>query len=243
MATADEYLLLYNELISKNESPQLLEFEKKYQYNIPLDWFYPLVLQTNVVIKKSALNCSHGRYLYTLLSHYISCYSSQDITILETGTARGFSSVCMAKALKDQNTNGRILSIDCIAHNSPIYWNCIADKYGPMSRYQLLAQWRDLCNSIIYLTGWTNDVLNSLSLNRINFAFLDAQHDFDSILVEFDFVSKRQISGDIVFFDDVTESAFPGVCDAVRYINSLGSYTVTYLDSDPSRGYAIAIKN
>ena len=208
-ASSDVYLALYNKLVAKEASPQLLDFEKQYGYNIDLEWFYPLVLQTNVVVKESELNCSHGRYLYTLLSHYISNLSDQIPTILETGTARGFSSLCMSKALKDQNISGRIVTIDCISHNMPIYWNCIADKYGPMTRHQLLAQWRNLCDSIIYLTGWTNDVLSSLSINRINFAFLDAQHDFNSLINEFTFVSHRQLSGDIIFFDDVTESVFP----------------------------------
>ena len=43
-------------------------------------------------------------------------------TIVETGTARGFSSICMSKALIDQKKSGKIISLDCISHNEKIFW-------------------------------------------------------------------------------------------------------------------------
>ena len=50
--------------------------------------------------------------------------------------------------------------------------------------------------------------LASLGISRINFAFLDAQHTKEDVLKEFKFVSKRQLNGDIVVFDDVTYDSF-----------------------------------
>jgi hypothetical protein len=68
-------------------------------------WLDNLALHTQITIKKSELCYAHGRVLYTALSYYLSkqplSFRSQRITIWETGTARGFSSLCMAKALYD----------------------------------------------------------------------------------------------------------------------------------------------
>ena len=44
--------------------------------------------------------------------------------------------------------------------------------------------------------------LKTIDLKRINFAFLDAAHTFKDVIYEFNFVSKLQKSGDIIFFDD-----------------------------------------
>ena len=59
------------------------------------------------------------------------------------------------------------------------------------------------------------ETLNKIGLNRINFAFLDAQHTKNAVLEEFKYINKRQIKG-YDFFDDVTPNVFDGVCEAVK---------------------------
>ena len=53
-----------------------------------------------------------------------------EITILETGTARGYSSICMSKALNDRKQKGKIFTIDILPNNKKMYWNCIEDHKG-----------------------------------------------------------------------------------------------------------------
>ena len=43
-------------------------------------------------------------------------------------------------------------------------------------------------------------------------------------------------------FDDVTAGVFDGVCEAIYEIKNNYSYKVLIIDSDKSRGYAIATK-
>ena len=162
--------------------------------------------------------------------------------ILETGTARGFSSICMAKALIDQNFLGIVTTIDCIPHEKKILWNCIDDYTGPKTRAKLLENWKEELERIIFIQGWTNEVLNRLGLKRINFAFLDAQHTKNDVLKEFKYVSDRQEIGDIVVFDDVTKKSFPGVCEAVKIIEKNFPYEIERINFTDKRGYAIAIK-
>ena len=95
----------------------------------------------------------------------------------------------MAKALNDFNINGNILSLDCISHNLPIYWNCIDDEEAPKTRNDLLSNWEDELSRVIFVQGWTDGLINRIGLNRINFAFLDAQHTKENVLQEFLFVS------------------------------------------------------
>ena len=97
-------------------------------------------------------------------------------------------------------------------------------------------------SNIIFLQGWTLEIINRLGIKRINFAFLDAQHTKESVLKEFKYINKRQKKGDIIFFDDVTPHLFEGVCKAVEQIENYYPYKVSRIDYDKNRNYALAIK-
>ena len=242
-ATKNKYKRLHS-LSLKYKDDLVRNFEEKYGFALNREWWSELALHTQVVIKNEKLNFFHGRLLYSVLSKYISSQNKEvTIRILETGTARGFSSICMAKALTDMKCNGTITTIDSISHNSEIFWNCIDDHEGPKSRAQLLSNWNEELNKIIFIQGWTDQLLPRLGFNRINFAFLDAQHTKEAVLKEFYYVSERQISGDIIVFDDVTDEIFPGVCEAVRIIEIEQPYKIERIKFSDSRAYAIAIKS
>ena len=243
-ANKEDYILLYKEALKVNDK-EVKDFESEYGFSLNTNWWSDLALHTQVVIKPEKLNFFHGRLLYTVLSRYISNLQGRynHLSILETGTARGFSAICMAKALIDNKCPGFITTIDAVPHNKPIYWNCIDDLEGPRSRSTLLKKWSLELQKIIFLQGWTNSVIPKLGLERVNFAFLDAQHTKESVLSEFLYVFERQLIGDIIVFDDVTENIFPGVCDAVREIEENFPYKVHRLQFSDQRGYAIATKN
>ena len=73
-------------------------------------WFDSLCFITQACIKQSELNYNHGKILYSLVSKYINNkkINNQCFTFIETGTARGFSSICISKALIDSEKNGKI---------------------------------------------------------------------------------------------------------------------------------------
>jgi len=242
-ATKQEYRSLLEEALNVNDE-SVKEFERQYGFSLNINWWSDLALHTQVVIKPEKLNFFHGRLLYSLLSSYISDLPDKynDLKILETGTARGFSAICMAKALIDNKYPGFITTIDAIPHNQSIYWNCIDDLDGPRSRAVLLKKWSAELRKIIFLQGWTTSVIPKLGLERVNFAFLDAQHTKENVLNEFLYVFERQLIGDIIVFDDVTENIFPGVCEAVEEIENNYPYKVKRIKFEDNRGYAIATK-
>ena len=238
------FLSLHKNAIEKSYI-KVNQFEEKLGYTIDKKWFNDLSLITQTCIKNSELNFNHGRILYCLIRKYIQYNlenNSKNITILETGTARGFSSLCMSKAINDSAISGRVITIDCISHNTKMFWGCISDFDGEKTRGELLSNWHEELSNIIFIHGWTTETLNKIGLNRINFAFLDAQHTKNAVLEEFKYINKRQIKGDMIFFDDVTPNVFDGVCEAVKEISINYSYEIEYLPFDKNRGYALATR-
>lgn len=239
-APRERYLELFES--ARNESyPTVDEIEQEIGYAVDRAWLDDLALHTQVTIKSykgSSVAYPHGRLLYSTLRKYIADSGEKYIQIVETGTARGFSSLCMAKAIVDAGADGRIFTIDLLPHAIPMYWNCIDDHEGAKSRSQLLEPWRDLERKIVFLQGNTIELLPALGIDRVNFAFLDARHTAPSVLAEFETVESRQKKGDVIFFDDVTPAVFPGVVKAVDTIEQQGRYAFRRTAIGERRGYA-----
>ena len=225
----------------QTENPIIDGFEKSLGYAIDRPWLDELAFHTQIVIKKSELNFQHGRIVYaSLCARLAELTTDEHIQILETGTARGYSAICMARALADLKRQGNILTIDILPHNKSMYWNCIDDLSGPKTRKNLLAPWTDLLKFITFLQEETLVAIKRLGMQRIHFAFLDASHTYEDVMAEFSFIRDKQMSGDIIIFDDVTDAVFPGVVQAVKEIEAQGDYKILHLKSGEQRGYAIA---
>ena len=235
------YRDLYLEAISRS-FPETEEFEKSTGFAVDQDWINDLALHTQVVHKKSKLNWQHGRILYSMLRSHVEAKKAVGdyVQVFETGTARGFSAVCMAKAIVDSGHQGAILTVDSLPHNRPMYWNCIDDVEGQKSRRELLAPWSSEVARVVFLQALTPQHLGRIGMDRIDFAFLDAQHTFESVMEEYRFVEARQAHGDLIVFDDVTPGVFDGVVAAVKAIRDKGLYEVQEIGRRTERGYAVA---
>jgi len=246
LATQTEYEHLAKRVQEQNY-PEVDTYEHQVGFAIIPSWLHELALHTQVVIKKSPLCYAHGRVLYSALSAYLHDhppeFPTDRLTIWETGTARGFSAICMAKALKDQNRAGTIITFDRLPHHKPIYWNCIDDCYGPKTRAQLLAPWHSLMEDfIIFHQGDTRLELLKVQASRIHFAFLDGTHSYTDVMFEFNEIRDSQYPGDIIVFDDYTPRQFPGLVKAVNEICDRYQYQQTVLRAHTGRGYVVATK-
>jgi len=232
------------EKTKNNNYPEINSFEINSGYQIDKNWIDELALHTQVVIKKSKICYAHGRILYSCLSKYLNENKKlNNINILETGTARGFSSLCMAKALEDNNKEGKIITFDVLPHETKMFWNCIDDHDGPKSRRELLLPWNQLAERyILFHQGDTRIEMKKVKLERIHFAFLDGFHIYDDVLFEYNQVKSHQKKGDIIVFDDYTPKKYPGLVRAVDEICLNDNYEKIVIKSTNSRGYAIAEK-
>ena len=248
IADANAYIKLAKEAQKNTFSfYEVDEFEKKIGISINKDWLNQLGLLTQVCIQKSPLNYAHGRVLYSTLRKYLKhqVKGGKSVNIIETGTARGYSSLCMAKALFDEDYEGQICTIDLLPHKTKMFWNCISDHYrGPLSRSELLKDWSDLVERyILFAQGSSKQMMPKLSFSRVHFAFLDAAHTYEDVMFEFSSISQLQIKGDMIIFDDYNFSQFPGVFKAINYIgDNLGYSLQKILNSTTNRGYVIATK-
>lgn len=227
------------------EDVDLLENDTGYSIN--KDWLNSLALDTQIVIKNSDLNYAHGRVLYSVLRNYLLTLNQdiRKINIIETGTARGFSTICMAKALSDSGFEGSICTFDVLPHFKKFYWNCASDHTkGKQTRHSLLIDWNDLIERyIIFIQGYTRHILPKITLPRVNFAFLDGAHTYEDVLFEFDAISSVQKKGDIIIFDDYNKKKFSGVVKAVNFIQSKKNYDISFIhNKNTSRDYVIAKK-
>jgi len=239
LGTRDEYLALHEDC-KLEEFSVIDKLEESSGFKIDKDYFENLALHTQVCIKKSKLNYQHGRILYTTLSKYIQDNSCNSINIIETGTARGFSSICMSKAINDTGKSGLIYTCDIIPHNKKIYWNCIDDADSKKTRKELLSHWKDEVKNIKFYKGKSETIFKKIRVERFHFAFLDAVHDYKEVISEFKYVRNKQKKGDIIVFDDVTASLFPGVVKAIDEVRKNKEYSIKHINISEQRGYAIA---
>lgn len=245
-AKKEKYLELADQ-VDKKKYPNIDEFEKTIGYCLEQKWLKELALHTQIVIKSSELCYQHGRVLYSILSKYLSDnptkHPAETIKIWETGTARGFSALCMAKALSDQLRSGIIFTFDVLPHDIEMYWNCIDDFDKPKTRANLIEKWKDLVSRhIIFQQGDTFLELPKVRTQRINFAFLDGSHNYDDLIFEFKQIKDFQIKGDIIVFDDYSPKKFPGLVKAVDEICSKYGYDRTEITATSERGYIVAKK-
>ena len=246
-STEAHYLELAS-IAREKEYPDIENFEEASGYAISRPWLDALALQTHVVIKTSTLCYAHGKVLYSALSQYLKPppvdSAGERLTILETGTARGFSALCMAKALSDYRRPGVILTFDVLPHCKKMYWNCIADhQRGRLTREELIAPWRQLADTyIIFHQGHTQIELPKVNVGRVHFAFLDGAHTYKDVMFEYSQFGLRQFPGDMLVFDDNSPNQFPGVVKAVDEICHTHGYDKLALNSEGGRGYVVARK-
>ena len=193
--------------------------------------------ETQIVIKKSDPNFNHGFLLSAELSKYIKQLSHEShITILDIGTARGFSALVMAYILAKFPNQGEVITIDITGHFEKKKWTSVLDNENGISRQEIF----DLYNysrRIIPIQGKSTELLQKLGLKRVNFAFIDGDHNWRSLKYEIEFIRNRQQSGDIICFDDATPSIYP---DVIKAAESLSDQYITKVHGNPkTRGYLV----
>lgn len=218
--------------------------KKEFGYVIDHEFIHDLALVTQIVDKPSPPLYLHGYILYGSLRKYleenanISC-----VNILETGTARGFSALVMAKAMDDAKRVGKIITLDILPTNRAIYWNCIQDITGKKKRMELLNKWREMVNEyILFLQGYSDVIIRQLEIPRVHFAFLDGAHDYETVKNELLYVSEHQSRGDVILCDDYTEKQYPGLVMAVNEFISIDKYNYITFHAGTTRGYLYCVK-
>lgn len=236
---------LYDELAGRAQAAQYSEvdeFEKVSSFAVDPVWFHGLGAVTQVSVKRSEPCYAHGRVLYSAVRRYIAHTDTEQLRIVETGTAKGFSSLCMARALEDGNAEGLIVTLDLLPHDHPMLWNSRADSQGPRSRAELLSDYRALCDRyIVFQQGDSRMQLRRLQLPRIHVAFFDGAHGYKDVVAEGELVAARQRRGDLLIFDDYARP-FPRIVAAVDTVCARHGYSKEIVCVTTDRAYVVATR-
>lgn len=241
-ASRETYLKLHEAACARSY-PAIDAFLARYEHHADTRWLHDLALHTQIVIKQSELNFQHGRVLFAIFHDYVTRHPEVDhFTVLETGTSRGYSIICLSRVLTEARRDGKLVTLDMIGHNRRHLWNCVDDHDGPKTRQELLAPWQAERDRVVFLSGDSGKLLPSVGLGRVHLAFLDGSHTEKDVLDEYRYAADRQQAGDMIVFDDVTPGVFDGIVRAVQAIKAEGRYAVELLEAEERRAYAIATR-
>jgi hypothetical protein len=240
MSDIQEFNVLF-EIAKANYSDELLALFNRYGNQTNKDFIELAAFNTQLVIKKNLPNFNHGYLLYYALSKYLENYDKNDnIYILDVGTARGFSSLVMSHVIKTFKQNGVIISIDKVRHKKKIKWKSVLDGEFGISRKEIVDRFSE-SDRIIFTEGKSKKVLTRLNISRVNFAFVDGDHNWRSLKTEISYLIANQRQGDVILFDDYSPKFYP---DVVKAVNSLkGFYEIEIFGDTSVRGYALLTKN
>jgi hypothetical protein len=150
-----------------------------------------------------------GMLLYTLISKY------KPKTVLEIGTAQGYSTLCMAWAMSDMKISGKIFTIDPNSHNEPIDRTLNIDNQDKVENLSRKEIWEKFAEpewleKIIVKTGYSGKILSSESFPKIDFAFIDGHHYYKAVIHDFFATMKIASKHFRILFDDYVKNDYEG---------------------------------
>ncbi len=156
-------------------------------------------------------NLERGVLLYHLVQQY------QPQKILEFGTGRGYSAMCMAQAMLDNKVDGHVWTIDIKQFDEIQAWAINIEHESKIEDLSLQTAWEkhfpaEVRKKITFLTGdsaWavSHPYLRA-DLHGLQMVYIDGGHDYNACLHDFVTSLNFAVSPFIVLFDDYE---FPGV--------------------------------
>ncbi len=185
-------------------------------------------------LKKSAPNWQHGRVLYSAVRRYLAGQTGP-VTLLDIGSAKGFSALCLLWAMQDAKVSGTVVSVDIIDPQARVSRKTIAEVDGLLTLAETLAPWPE-ATEIRFVQSTGIDWLVAHP-ERIHIAFVDGSHDAETVQQEGILLGACQKPGDLAIFDDVQR---PAVSIAIQAL--LDAYRFDVLKVLNTRHYAIGVR-
>lgn len=234
MPSVDDYCRAW-ELERDQSYPMITAFEKECGHAIARGRLEGLARVLACPVKSNPPNWQHGRVIYALTRRYVSAYDGGPVSILDIGTAKGFSALCFKSALSDAGASGHIVSVDVLDPDARVKRNTVAEVDGLKTLYETISPWYEP-GQIEFRQQTGTDALVS-SKDRIHLAFIDGRHSYEAVYQETRLLAARQYAGDIALFDD---TQIEGVARAVQGADRL--YEFRYIQPLANRRYALGVR-
>lgn len=189
-------------------------------------------------LKKSPPNWQHGRVLYAAARKRIAGMSPGGLSILDIGTAKGFSALCLQWAVNDMagaQCGGVVTSVDVLDPLARVRRNTVAEVDGEVTLAETLAPWPE-AQAITFRQSTGIEWLKAHK-QQFEVAFVDGKHTGVVVAEEGRLLADRQEEGDLCVFDDLH---LPEIEKAVISLSDL--YALETLRILPNRAYAIGVR-
>lgn len=213
-----------------NRYPTVDAFEARAGYRLDEPQLLAAAYVLACPLKANPPNWQHGRVLYAAARQYLEGVRRR-VMMLDIGTAKGFSALCLRWAMLDAGVEGNLVSVDVIDPTSREPRNTFAELERPLTLAELHRPWPEL-EGVRFKHQTGVEFLEKYA-GRIEFAFVDGKHTSDVVRREGELLADRQDSGDVAIFDDVH------LPDVWRAVQGLDAYDVERLGVLPQRAYAI----
>lgn len=227
--TARDYQSAYRKEADRVYS-QVDAFEARMGFALETDRLRQAAKVLACPVKVNPPNWQHGRVLYAAARRYLDGRTGK-VMLLDIGTAKGFSALCLQWAMSDAKVQGNVVSVDVLDPIERVRRNTVVELDGLKTLTEILGPWPE-ASHITFLCSTGIDYLRKYA-GRIEVAFVDGKHRAEVVWKEALMLADRQVSGDLVIFDDVH---IPDVRSAV---SSLSMYQVEWMSILPNRAYAI----
>lgn len=156
------------------------------------------------VLNYGSVELEVGRLIHALvLAH-------QPKIVLETGAFMGYSTSCIASALKQIGGKRIVHTIDC-------------------SPREFLFKDSSLADYINFIPGRSQDVCGMFDEQKFDMLVLDSNHDYETIFCELKLYEPKLVDGGIILIHD--SLFFDGVGAAVSQIISSGRFECVTLET------------
>jgi predicted O-methyltransferase YrrM len=237
MPTAKDYAEAF-EAERLVQYPMVDAFEAKCGYAIDSGRLQAAARVLACPIKKSKANWQHGRLIYARVREYLLSEESGDVSLVDIGSAKGFSALCLRWALIDSGRTGRVVSTDVIDPLARVRRNTVAEVDGLKTLAETLAPWPE-ATGIEFCHGTGMALLERLAKQgtRVHVAFVDGKHTGSVVAEEGRWLAMLQQPGDLAIFDDVH---LPDIAKAVKGLSEF--YELETLTILPNRAYAVGVR-
>ena len=180
------------------------------------------------------VNYERGMLLYALITKY------KPKTVLEIGTAEGYSTLCMAWAMTDNKINGKIFTIDPKSHHLSIERSIILeDKKIIKKKLSTEELWDKFAKpewveKIQVISGYAGEILNNNKFPKMEFGYIDGAHFYEAVKHDFYRFLKLADNKFSILFDDYVTGKSDGVSKVIDE-EIANNFDTTFIKTDAKK--------
>jgi hypothetical protein len=184
--------------------------------------------------ERGIVNFERGMLLYSLITKY------KPKTVLEIGTAEGYSTLCMAWAMTENKIEGKIYTIDPKSHDLSVErtiiledGETITEKLSTKELWDKFAS-PEWLKKIEVISGYAGEILNSKKFPKMEFGYIDGAHFYEAVKHDFFGFLKIADKKFSILFDDYITGKKDGVSRVIEE-EVVNNFNTTFIKTDAKK--------